>query len=111
MIIIVFDSAADVGRHFVERRYQQRVGDHACAGRNRALQPRHHLIEIVEGAECVQAHAAAFGRTRIDVVEVLEAGRVFELAEQRQAVPPVPLLAGSLSARTGEKPQSIEDGQ
>ena len=56
------------------------------------------LVEIVEGAERDQPHDAALRRLRVDVVEMLEACRIFELAEQRQAVPPVGRLAVGVCA-------------
>src|SRR5262249_17419106 len=59
------------------------------AGGDRALQSGDDLVEIIECAERDQAHAAGLRRTRIDVVEMLEAVRIFELAEQREAVPPL----------------------
>ncbi len=72
-----------IGGNFIERGYQQGVGDHAGAGGNRSLQPRHHLVEIIEGTERNHAHAAELRRIRIDVIKALELGRIFELAEQR----------------------------
>ena len=49
-----------------------------------------------------------FGRFRIDVVEVLEAGRIFDVAEQRQRVAPCRLAlpdwacAASIAGGGGE---------
>ena len=74
-------------RHFVERRRHQRVVDQLDAGGERPLHPGDDEIEIVEGADSALAHHAALRGVRIDVVEMLEVGRVFEVAEQRQAVP------------------------
>ena len=49
-------------------------------------------VEIVVGAERDLPRRAAFRRVGTDVVELLEAGRIFEVAEQRKAVPPDPFL-------------------
>ena len=42
-----------------------------------------HHVEIVEGADRDLPHRAAFRRGGVDVVELLEAGGIFEIAEQR----------------------------
>ena len=58
----------------------------------RAFDAGDRAVEIVEGAERDLPRRAAFRRVGVDVVELLEAGRIFEVAEQRQAVPPDPFL-------------------
>ena len=83
-----FRQQAVFGRHFVERGRHQRVVDAADAGRHRTFHPPNHDIEIVERPDRHLAHQAAARRLRIDVVEMLEAGRVFQFAKQRQSVPP-----------------------
>jgi hypothetical protein len=54
--------------------------DHGGAAGDRSLQILDHDVEIVEGTELEQAHDAAFRRIRIDVIEPLEAGRIFDVA-------------------------------
>ena len=76
------------GRHLVERGRRQGVVDEVDAGGERTFHAGDHDVEIIEGAECDLAHATAFGGLRIDVVEVREAGRIFDLAEQREPVLP-----------------------
>ena len=58
------------------------------AGRERAFHARDHEVEIVEGADRDLARRAGLRRIGIDVVELLEAGRIFQVAEQRQTVTP-----------------------
>ena len=106
-----FGNEPVVGRNFIKRRRQQRVGEHARARRDRSLQPGDDLVEVVERAQRHQPHAAALRRARVDVVEMLEAGRIFELSEQRQAMLPVERLF--LRARGGaekRRSKSVEDG-
>src|SRR5262249_37703306 len=55
----------------------------------------------VIGAESTLTHRPSLGGIGIDVVEVLETGRIFEIAEQRQPVPPVPLRCVFLRGRLG----------
>ena len=77
------------GRDFVERRRHQRFVDELGRPmRSMPFTPATTTIEIVERADRDLADDAALGRVRIDVVEVLEAGRIFDVAEQRQAVAP-----------------------
>ena len=70
-----------MGRRFVERRHHQRVEIVPAAAANKPLSP---AIKVVESAERHQAYRPTFRRLRIDVVKVPEAGRIFEVAEQRQ---------------------------
>ena len=100
------------GGHFVERRRGQRLGEQIGAHGEAAFHARHHLIEVVEGAERDLAHRAALRRRRIDVVEMLEAVRIVRFAEQREAVLPLARRLGRLrSRRTGaaEGAQSRRD--
>ena len=75
-------------RYFVERRHQQRLVDEIDAEDERAFDSGDHHVEVVVGAERDLARRAALRRVRVDVVELLEAGRIFQVAEQRHAVPP-----------------------
>src|SRR5262249_40943879 len=105
-----FGNEPVVGRYFVERRRQQRVGEDARSCRDRSLQPGDDLVEVVERAQRHQAHAPTLGRARVDVVEMLEARRIFELSEQRQSMLPVERMF--LRARRGaekRRSKSIED--
>ena len=65
-------------------RQHQRVEGLAHAGRRDALDDIR--VEAVEGADRGEPHRAAFRRARVGVVEMLEVGTVFEIAEQRQTV-------------------------
>src|SRR5690606_4336658 len=69
----------------IEARFEQRVVDERKARRRLALDDIG--IEAVEGADARIAHLAALRRLRVHIVEMLEAGCVFELAEKRDAVP------------------------
>ena len=80
-----------MGRRFVERWHHQRVANRTGSRSEQALEPGNYLIEVVESAERHQAYRTTFRRLRIDVVEMPEAGRIFEIAEQRQTVPPLRL--------------------
>ena len=75
-------------RYFVKRRHEQRLVDEIDALDERAFDAGDRHIEVVEGTERDLARRAAFRRFRIDVVELLETGRIFQVAEQRYAVPP-----------------------
>ena len=103
-----------LGRYFIERGHQQSVGDHSGTHGYRALKSGHHLVEIVEGPERDHAHDASLGRVRVDVFEMLEPGWILELAEQRQAMPPVGRLpAGLRGRRRGQQwhSETVEDGR
>src|SRR5262249_2041628 len=58
-------------------------------GGEQAFEPGHHVVEVVEGAERHEAHRPAFRRPRIDVVEMLEARRILEVAVERHTMPPL----------------------
>ena len=78
-----------IGRcRFIQRPRRQRLSDHAGAASDRPLKSLHHHVEVVEGTEFEQPHDADLGRSRIDVIKMLEAGRIFDVAEGRQRVPP-----------------------
>ena len=83
-----FGQLAIHGGDFVLGLRHQPLIDPGDAVRERALQPDHHDIEIVERADRDLAHGAALRCIRIDVVEALEVGGVFDVAEQRQRMPP-----------------------
>ena len=76
------------GRNFVQRRRHQRFVDELDGCRDRAFDAGNGDIEIVERPDQDLAGNAALGRIRIDVIEALEAGRIFDVAEQRQRVAP-----------------------
>ncbi len=75
-------------RNLIERRRRQRFVDQADRSGDRAFDARHDEIEVVERAKRDLPHGAALGRLRIDVVETLEALRIFDVAEQRKPMPP-----------------------
>ncbi len=77
-----------VGGNLVERRGGQAFGDEPQPARQRAFDAGNDLVEVVEGAEGALPQSAADRRLRVDVVEMLEAGGVFRLAEERQPVLP-----------------------
>jgi hypothetical protein len=66
------------------------------AGRQQTLEGER--IEIVEAADVGEADAAAFGRIRIDPIEMLEARRKLDGADTRQRVQ---VLRVSVGARRG----------
>ena len=53
-----------------------------------AHDPDTDYVEIVVGAECDFAHRATLRCADVDIVELLEPGWIFEIAEQRQTVTP-----------------------
>jgi hypothetical protein len=79
---------AVLGRYLVHRGNEQRLEHALDAQRDQALEAHHHRVEIVERADAEPAHGAALGRIRVDVVEPFEVCRIFQIAEQREAVPP-----------------------
>src|SRR6185312_17162186 len=58
------------------------------AGRELAFDAREHQVEAVEGADAEHAYGTALGGVWVHVAESLEVGGVFQVAEQRQPVPP-----------------------
>ena len=83
-----FGQRAVFGRDLVQRRRRERFVDQLNAGCERAFDAGNHKVEIIKRPDLDLTYGAALGRLRIDVVEALEAGRVLDLAEQRQRVPP-----------------------
>jgi hypothetical protein len=77
-----------LGRHLVECLRHQLAVDERHAADERTFDAGDRHVEIVKGAEPAQTRRTGLGRSRVDVVEMLETGGIFELAEQRQAVPP-----------------------
>ena len=75
-------------RRFILRPGRQRLNDHGGAAGDRPLQALDHDVEVVEGSEFEQARDALLRRIRIDVIEALEAGRIFDIAKRRHGVPP-----------------------
>ena len=90
------------GGNFVQRRGRQRLGEQLGAHGEAALHARRDHVEIVEGAERDLSHRAALRRSRIDVVEMLEARRIFDVAEQRQSR--ASMVAACAAAGTGSDP-------
>jgi len=69
-----------ISRHrFILRTGRQCLIDQGGAAGERSLQALDHDVEIVEGAELEQAHGAALRCIRVDVIEPLEAGRIFDV--------------------------------
>ena len=83
-----FGQEAVSGRNFVERLRQQRVVKEIGALDESAFDQADDGIEIVEGAERDLPRRAAFRRFGVDVVETRKAGRIFQVAKRRRAVPP-----------------------
>ena len=77
-----------IARYFVERRHQQRVVDAIDAEDERAFDPGDRHVEVVVGAKRDLPRRAALRRVGVDVVELLEAGWIFQFAVRRYAVPP-----------------------
>jgi len=75
-------------RYFIERCHQQGVVGEIDADGERAFHAIDHHVEVVVGAERDLPRRPAFGRIGVDVVELLEAGWIFQVAERRHAVPP-----------------------
>ena len=76
-----FGDKSVFGGHLVSRGRHQGVVDERNAAGDRAFDARNHGIEIVEGADSNLAHDAAFRRFGVDVFELLEAGRIFQVSE------------------------------
>ncbi len=87
-----FRDQAVLGGHFVQRRRQKRVVDVVDPGRQRAFDASNHDIEIVVGSDRNLPHGAAFRCRGVDVVELLEAGGIFQVAKQGKPVPPELIL-------------------
>src|SRR5262245_44674507 len=91
MVIRVTDGLGEqsvFGRHFIQRRRGQRLREKLRAGSDAALHAGHDHVEIIERAERALAHGAALRRVWINVLEMLESFRIFNVAEQRQRVAP-----------------------
>jgi hypothetical protein len=85
---------AIIGGHFVERRRQQGSQMTLAPIASEPFTPPTTSLKLSKVPKCRHPHHAQLRRVGIDVVETREAGRVFELSEQRQAVPPCgPLVA------------------
>ena len=104
------------GRNFVERGHHQRVVDNLDVGGERAFDTGHDGIEVIEGAERDLPRHAAFRRRGVDVVEPLEAGRIFQRVVKRQPVPPCRtrrffLRHGAARSQRGRQRTSRECGK
>ncbi len=80
-----FGDLAVFGGRFVEASGHKLVIDQRDAGRLLALVGNE--IQAVESADRGEARGAALGRVGIHVIEMLEVGAVFRLADQRGGVP------------------------
>jgi hypothetical protein len=94
---------------FVLRARHQRFVDQVGSRRDRAFDACDCDVEIIERADRDHARHAALRRIGIDVVEALEIGRVFDVAEQRQRVAPGRLPSGRLC--TGWNARSDSEGR
>ena len=72
-----------MGGNFVQRRCHQGIRGKLDPGSDLAFHAGHDHVEIVKGTECDLAYASAFGRLRIDVIQVRKVGRIFHIAEKR----------------------------
>ena len=78
-----FGQLAVLGRNLIQRLRHERFVDQLNAACERAFDAGNHKVEIIKRPDLDLTYGAALGRIRIDVVEALEAGRVFDFAEQR----------------------------
>src|SRR5262249_24968533 len=81
------EQSVDTG-HFVERGSEKGIEDEVDALNEGAFDAGDHRIEIVERAERDLRGRTRLWGARIDVVELLEACRIFQLTELREAVMP-----------------------
>ena len=91
-----FGQFAVFGRNLIQRLRHERFVDQLNAACERAFDARNHKIEVIKRPDLDLACGAALRGLRIDVVEAREAGRVLDLAEQRQRVPPLQSICGGL---------------
>jgi hypothetical protein len=89
-------------------RHHQGVVEKVDARDQRAFDASDHHVEVVKRARGHQSRGATLRRTRVDVVELLEACRIFQVAEQRQAMLPNALWSRPLRQRSGRARQAIE---
>src|SRR5579871_6133165 len=90
-------------RHLVEGTDHERVIDEVDGLRGRALQSGDHQIEVIVGAAARDPYGSPLGGVGIDVVEMLEARWVFEIAEQGHSVAPGPLRGDPGGGSEGEQ--------
>ena len=94
------------GKGLVERFRHEGIVDLADPALEIALQAGDDEIEIVEPALGPEADEAALGGLRVRVIEMLEIGRIFRLAHQREGMGPPAFLRGGArtlcEARHGE---------
>jgi hypothetical protein len=90
-----------LGRDLVLRLLHQRVVDERDAPFERALHAGDEEVEVVEGVLHAEPHQPAPRRLGVDVVELREAGRVFEVAHEREPVPP--FILRRMRGGNGEK--------
>ena len=94
-----------LGRDFVERRRHQLLVDERDCPCELAFDSRDNDVEIVKSTHGDLTCRSALRRIGIDVIEPLEVGGIFDIAEQRQRVAPGRLAGGSLCAG------GIDDGK
>ena len=75
-------------RHFIERVREQRVVDQRDSAGEIAFDAGHDHVEAVEGADGDLPRRAALRGVGVDVIELLESWRIFQVAVERSAVPP-----------------------
>lgn len=80
---------------FILRSRHQRLVDQPDSRRDRPLHAGDRNIEIIERADCDLPRGAALRCVWINVIEMLETGGIFDVAEQRQGMLPFrPLRLG-----------------
>ena len=70
--------------------------------------PATTILKLSKVPNAISARGAALRRIGVDVVELLEAGGIFQVAEQRQAVLPCQRWRGPLRRRRGRARQAIQ---
>src|SRR6516225_11489227 len=78
-------------RYLVKRRYQKRLVDKIDARGERALNAGDHRVEVIKGAKCDLPCCTALRRIGVDVFEMPEPSRIFQISERRHSMPPVPI--------------------
>jgi hypothetical protein len=80
------------GVGLIERAYHQRIENQLDAFDRDALEDER--VQAIEGIDSVQPERAALRGVGVDVVEVLEVGRILEIVEDRDAVARLPVVRG-----------------
>ena len=87
---------------FIEREGQEGVVDQPDTGGDRAFDAGDDDVQVVERTDGDLPCRAAFRRVGVDVIELLKTFRIFQVAEQRQAVAPFFVLIAVLRLRGGQ---------